>query len=299
MIFYVIGVRILIPAVFLSLVLALLCGSLQRILRLALERRPGLVFLAPAILSGLFCASAAMLGALSGPLTALILIYTLAPTVCAFLARRIPPPACIDFGVILLLWLPLELSAGQRWIPKPAQGLLHVAAYGVSIVLGLTLFLLFRSLRGMKYNLPRQGRDFLILAMGFAASAPVLILLGRAIGFLVPFHAPVGLSAANIGAEFLLILAGTALPEEILFRALIQNSLMQRFGAGTGTLLLASVIFGCAHLNNGPQPLPNWRYAILASIAGFAYGKVFEKSSSIFASAGLHALVDTVKHVSF
>ena len=30
-----------------------------------------------------------------------------------------------------------------------------------------------------------------------------------------------------------LIFVGTALPEEILFRALIQNLLMQRFGPGT------------------------------------------------------------------
>ena len=70
-------------------------------------------------------------------------------------------------------------------------------------------------------------------------------------------------------------------------------------GVGPVTLLLAAFIFGCAHLDNGPGPLPNWRYMILATIAGVAYGKVFEKSSSIFASAGLHALVDLIKHVCF
>ena len=58
------------------------------------------------------------------------------------------------------------------------------------------------------------------------------------------------------------IFAGTALPEEIFFRALIQNILMLRFGATTRTLLAASFIFGAAHLDNGPQPLPNWRYMI-------------------------------------
>lgn len=45
-----------------------------------------------------------------------------------------------------------------------------------------------------------------------------------------------------------IIFAGTALPEEILFRALIQNLLMRRLGTGTRTLLLASVIFGGAEL---------------------------------------------------
>ena len=91
----------------------------------------------------------------------------------------------------------------------------------------------------------------------------------------------------------------TALPEEILFRGLIQNCIAQRFGTNARTLLIAAFIFGCTHLDNGPQPLPNWRYMILATIAGVAYGKVYEKSSSIFASAGLHALVDLIKHVCF
>jgi membrane protease YdiL (CAAX protease family) len=64
-------------------------------------------------------------------------------------------------------------------------------------------------------------------------------------------------------------------------------------------LIVASVIFGLSHLNNGPQALPNWRYAIVASFAGFAYGKVFQKSTSIFASALLHTAVDWVKHFVF
>ena len=65
------------------------------------------------------------------------------------------------------------------------------------------------------------------------------------------------------------------------------------------TLLAASLIFGAAHLDNGPQALPNWRYAILATIAGFAYGKVFQRSSSVLASTGFHALVDWTKHFFF
>ncbi len=98
--------------------------------------------------------------------------------------------------------------------------------------------------------------------------APILIVLGRAIGFLDPFHLPARWSAPGFAAQFLVILAATALPEEILFRGLIQNCLMQKLGANTRTLLLAALIFGCAHLNNGPQTLPNWRYMIVATVAG-------------------------------
>ncbi len=257
------------------------------------------LFAIPVVLSAAFLAIAAELGAFSFPLAALILAYTFLPASCAYLTRRAPPPTWLDFVVIALLWLPLEFSVGHQFIPKQAQSPLHLAAYGVSILLALSIFLMFRRLSGMKINLPRSGRDLVNLLLGFAGCAPVLIALGRAIGFLPPFHLPLQPSPARIGLQYLIILAATALPEEILFRGLIQNCIAQKFGTSTRTLLLAAFIFGCAHLDNGPQPLPNWRYMILATIAGIAYGKVFEKSSSIFASAGLHALVDLIKHVCF
>jgi membrane protease YdiL (CAAX protease family) len=96
-----------------------------------------------------------------------------------------------------------------------------------------------------------------------------------------------------------LIFAGTALPEEILFRSLIQNLLMLRFGANARTLFIASFVFGCAHLDNGPQPVPNWRYMILATLAGIAYGAVFRRASTVLSSAALHMLVDWTKHCFF
>jgi uncharacterized protein len=253
----------------------------------------------PVVLSALFLGFAGQLGVFSFPLAGVILAYTFLPVLVAYLARDTPPPTWMDFAIIALLWFPIEFSLGRQWVPKPARGPLHLAAYGVAILLGLSIFLFFRRLSGMKINLPRSGRDLTNLLLGFAACAPVLIALGRAIGFLAPFHPPAQLSPVRLGSQFLIILAATALPEEILFRGLIQNSIAQKFGANTRTLLLAAFIFGCAHLDNGPQALPNWRYMILATIAGVAYGKVFEKSTSIFASAGLHALVDLIKHVCF
>jgi membrane protease YdiL (CAAX protease family) len=257
------------------------------------------LFAIPVVLSSVFLAIAARLGAFSIPLAALILGYTFAPMVVAYLARETPPPTWLDFLIIALLWFPLEFSVGHQVIPKHAQNTLHLAAYGASILLALSIFLFFRRLTGMKINLPRSSRDLVNLLIGFVACAPVLIVLGRAIGFLPPFHLPAQPSPARIGSQYLIILAATALPEEILFRGLIQNCIAQKFGTGLRMLLLAAFIFGCAHLDNGPQPLPNWRYMILATIAGIAYGKVYEKSSSIFASAGLHALVDLIKHLCF
>jgi hypothetical protein len=151
----------------------------------------------------------------------------------------------------------------------------------------------------MKYQAPRRPADFVNPSIGFATAVPVLIALGLALGFLGPFHAPAPFRAGAFALLFLKTLVGVAIPEELLFRGLLQNWLMQKFGPSYKSLVAAALIFGAAHLNNPPGPLPNWRYMILASIAGVIYGRVFWKSSSLLSSAALHALVNCCRHTFF
>ncbi len=285
--------QIAILFVMLACVLAFLAPAVQRGLQSALKNRPGLVFAAPVLLTAFFAAASAMVGAFSATLTLLVLLYASAPTLLLFAQS-----ARGDFLAILLLWLPIEFGAGGSLIPRAQQGFLHSVAYGIAILLGLTLFLGLRRIDGMKYNLPRDWRDFWLPLAGFAMVAPVLIAVGIAIGFIPPPHLPTQ-SAGKMAAAVGIIFAGTALPEEILFRALIQDLMMQRFGKGARTLFWASFIFGCAHLDNGPQSIPNWRYMIVATIAGIAYGRVFQKSRSVVSSAILHMMVDWTKHFFF
>jgi hypothetical protein len=292
--------RTLVPIGFLVIILAFLLPAIPAALKKKLRSRPALLFTLPALLASAFCIVALRLGALGLPLALLIVAYTLVPTVCIFLQGADAGAATWpDLAVILLLWLPIELNLGAGWIPRHAQGFLHTVAYGVALTLALVLFLGFRGMQGMKYNLPHRFMDFVDPLIAFVVVAPILVLLGLALTFIPSFHIPGNLSPRGAAKTFGLIFVATALPEEILFRSLIQNWMMQKFGATTVVLVAASVLFGCAHLNNGPQPLPNWRYMILASIAGFAYGKVFQQASSATASMALHALVDATKHLFF
>jgi len=291
----------ILAALSLVFIFALLLPGVQKALRRRVGSQPRILFLASLFLSAVFCALAAVFDALGVRLAVLAVLYTLLPTTLVFLKgpkAHSGAPSVLDLAAILLLWLPLEFSAGQHLIPARVQGSLHTVAYGIAVTLALLLFLIFRQLPGMKYNLPLRARDWIYPWVGFVIAAPILIVLGLWLSFIQPFHFAPNLSAGSFATTFLLILAATALPEEILFRSLIQNWLMQRFGPGYGTLLLAGVIFGCAHLNNGPAP-PNWPYMILATIAGVAYGMVFQKSSSVLSSAMLHALVNTVKRFFF
>jgi membrane protease YdiL (CAAX protease family) len=288
-------------ALLLGLIFALFSRTLQHNLQTTLHRRPALIWLLPPALTAIFFAASASAGVVNIPLIVIVLAYTSAPVLCACLAGPGPAkrPVAFDFAAVLLFWLPLEFPAGAaHLIAKHAQGFLHSVAYGIAILLGLTIFLGFRAFPGMKYNLPRSPRDLGIAIAGFAITAPILIVIGIAIGFIPPFHWPTA-GTGRMAAAAGIIFAATALPEEILFRSLIQNFLALRFGAGARTLVIAALIFGAAHLDNGPQPLPNWRYFILASIAGYGYGKVFERSSTVLASTLFHALVDWTKHFFF
>jgi hypothetical protein len=289
-----------IPAIFLAVILLFLLPPVPAALKKSLRTRPARLFATAALLIAVFCFSAWRSGALSLPLALLIIAYTFVPTVLIFVQGADAGAATwLDLIVILALWLPVELNMGSQWIPKHAQGFLHTVAYGVALTLALVLFLGFRGMKGMKYNLPGRVMDFIDPLIAFAIAAPILIGLGIALAFIPWFHIPGNLTAAGLAKTFGIIFVATALPEEILFRALIQNWLMQKFGSTTAVLVIASLIFGCAHLNNGPQAFPNWRYMILATIAGFAYGKVFQRASSAIASMTLHALVDATKHVFF
>jgi membrane protease YdiL (CAAX protease family) len=240
----------------------------------------------------------AVRGAWSWPFLALVAVYTAAPAV--FVASAGPEakrPRCADFLGILLLWLPLEFYTGKDLIPRAAWGIANITAHGTAVTLALFLFLIYRDLPGIKYDPPHSRRDLTNPLIGFAVAAPVLIVLGLALGFMGQFRAPQPFNAFAFGLLFLKTLVGVGIPEELLFRGLIQNWLMQRFGNSNVVLLGAAAIFGAAHLNNAPAP--NWPYMLLATIAGFIYGKVFQRSSTILSSASLHALVNAVRHTFF
>ena len=61
----------------------------------------------------------------------------------------------------------------------------------------------------------------------------------------------------------------------------------------TASLLVTAVIFGLSHFNKRTAFF-NWRYVLLAAIAGVFYGRAWRAERRIGASAITHATVDTV-----
>ena len=96
----------------------------------------------------------------------------------------------------------------------------------------------------------------------------------------------------KVAGTFLGILWVVALFEEFVFRGLLQQWLSAWLGRPQVALVLTSLLFGAVHLPF--RGFPNWRFAMVAAVAGYFYGRAFNQTKSIRASMVTHALVVTV-----
>lgn len=101
-----------------------------------------------------------------------------------------------------------------------------------------------------------------------------------------------GMPLWKIAATFMGMLWVVALSEEFFFRGLLQQWMMQWTGNPGLGRAGASILFGAAHL--GFRGFPNWRFALLAAVAGWFYGRAYQQAQSIRAGMVTHALVVTL-----
>jgi uncharacterized protein len=167
-------------------------------------------------------------------------------------------------------------------LPIPAPGG-YDASRLVGLVAGLYFFLVARPLEGVGYRWSVTPRDAATAVLVFLVYAAIALPIGFATHF-ITWHPRAW--TPSLVLQPIIVYLVTAVPEEFLFRGLIQNLLSRWLGSPLG-LAIGSVIFGLSHL---PDP----RYAVLATIAGIAYGWVYLRTGKVTASAITHALVDAV-----
>lgn len=189
-----------------------------------------------------------------------------------------------------VLLIALGLAVDLRWL-EPAWPP-HLAIFSKMILLdaGIYGFLGVRQLDGVGFDLRLRRKDAGIGLREFLLYAVIAIPLGLGLGFL-HVHAMLPNPLRALGAyvfTFLFI----AIPEELFFRGWLQNLLERRIGRW-GALLLTSVLFGLSHWNKRAS-LFNWRYVLMAAIAGVFYGRAWRSERRVGASAITHATVDTV-----
>ena len=86
-----------------------------------------------------------------------------------------------------------------------------------------------------------------------------------------------------------------AIPEEIIFKGIIQGSLQNAISNTLIAVLISSVIFGAAHLPNGARGLRpedwNWRFGAATFLVGLPLGLIFALTGSLLIPTLLHALL--------
>jgi hypothetical protein len=220
--------------------------------------------------------------------------YAVLPTLLLAANAGRSGPTCADYAAAAIVWLPVEFRWMYQLFPFPPQ-LTHTLTILLALSTGVAAFVVVRRLEGVGYAIEWARGSGLIVLSHFLLFAAIAVPLGIAIGFIAydPSVARLrSLPGAVIGIAFF-----TAWPEEFLFRGILQNLFSRTLKSQWVGLAVASVVFGLSHILHAP--FPNWKYVILATIAGVFYGHAWMKTGSLLPGALVHALVDISWHVLF
>jgi membrane protease YdiL (CAAX protease family) len=220
--------------------------------------------------------------------------YAVLPSLLLAASASRSGATCVDYAAAAIVWLPVEFRWMYRLFPFPPQ-LTHTLTILLALSTGVAAFVVLRRLEGVGYAIEWvRGSGWIVLSH-FLLFAAIAVPLGIAIGFIAydPSIARLrSLPVAVIGITFF-----TAWPEEFLFRGILQNLFSRTLKSQWIGLAVASVVFGLSHILH--TPFPNWKYVILATIAGVFYGHAWMKTGSLLPGALVHALVDISWHVLF
>jgi membrane protease YdiL (CAAX protease family) len=212
--------------------------------------------------------------------------YALVPVALAASAHGAKTGVWKDYSAMLAIY------GGYCWLryifPYPARENFFALLFAINVA--LAAFLIVRRMEGIGYSIGWRLAWIVCAVLSFAAIAAIDVPLGIAIHF-VKFD-PGAAHWRTLPLAFLGILALTAWPEEFLFRGLLQNLLSKSLRSENAGWIVASVVFGLSHIVHGR--FPNWRYVLLATVAGLFYGFTWRKTGSIFPAAIVHTLVDSI-----
>ncbi len=191
---------------------------------------------------------------------------------------------------VVLLWLAVPVFLG--WLHRiwtvPVNLDFMTRLYVLAV--GAWALVVFRGLEDTGYEFQYSWRALRDALVNFAAFSVLALPLGLALRFIA--WNPNWRGPGPFGFDLLTIFVFIALPEELFFRGALQNLLEQTWSSRYRAQAVAAVVFGCSHILHAPAP--NWRYVLLASIAGWFYGSAWRGTRSLMASATTHALVDAM-----
>ncbi len=184
--------------------------------------------------------------------------------------------------VLLFIAVPIDLQL----LPKD-----YSFSKLIVVDIVLFIFLIIAEIKDIGYTWDIKIKDIKIAISGFLVFAFISIPFAIYTGF-ISFH-PSNLSTERVVISLMVIFFFVAIPEELFFRGIIQNSIEKTLSNKTKyapifAILITSVIFGFSHFYKY-----DWRYVFLAILGGIITGVVYYKTKKITASAISHLLVDS------
>ena len=193
----------------------------------------------------------------------------------------------INLLSVFILWLPFEFELYKTSINTELP-----ITFAMIILVFYSIYFIFSD---QNYDIAHSYRlninDFKTAVIGYLLLVVSIVPIGIGIGFLNfnLFEPSVGFFLNALLVGYFLV----ALPEELLFRYLLAKLFTPFINKQFLLLILTSIIFGLAHLNNQSVGFDlNWSYAGLATIAGLGYGWVFFRTNKVTAAAFTHMLIN-------
>jgi CAAX protease family protein len=267
-------------------------GIAERFAKLA---GPGGSWLLTLVLFFLFLVYALGTGTASLWRIAAVAACLFAPMLLLASAQGPAPGRWQDFATIAAIWTAVKFGPSHWLWPYPGGRLAYIFTVITATNMAIAGFLLLRRTKNAGYTIGWGSGWTLYILGALVMFACIAIPVGLRMHFIA--YAPRLSEWKTFIPLSIGILFFTAWPEEFLFRGLLQNLLSRASNSETAGWIAASVLFGFSHITN--LHFPNWKYVLLASIAGFFYGWTWRKTGSIFASALVHAGVDILWHFLF
>lgn len=221
---------------------------------------------------------------------ALALLAAIA-SAAAFWYIVLPPSPLADIGFILFVAGTVLGKVFDRIYLAPVP-VLHIEILGqlMLIRLAAAVMLLQRQVGGVGFGFLPDRKEWAIGVRNFLYFLPVGFPLAMWLGAMR--FDPAQFQIWKAAGTFFGILWVVALSEEFLFRGLLQQWIGKWSGRPQVALVVTALLFGAVHLPF--RDFPNWKFALVAAVAGWFYGRAYQQASSIRAGMVAHACVVTV-----
>lgn len=217
-------------------------------------------------------------------------IVTALALVASFWYVLLPRSAVVDIAFLCMAAAPLLARLFESIYTSPIPQRIDVLGHLMWIRTCAFALIAIGKVDPAGYGFLPANKDWAIGARHFLYFLPIGFPLAYALGLI--HFAPGAISIWKVLGVFFGTLWVVALSEEFVFRGLLQTWFEKWTGNPHIALAAASILFGICHLPY--RGFPNWKLALVATVAGAFYGRARMQSGSIQASMVAHALVVTV-----